>query len=119
MREVFDFSHEQGMVAVDGFKFEVIVFLLLDGSSQVDCCYCVEVFEFPQKLEDAFMTDLPNGHLDTAEIEHHLAQQSFLYDGHYLGLGRSVHDHFLEEGEGVETDVLLRWQQGYFFDQQG
>jgi hypothetical protein len=96
------------MVAIDGLEFEMIVFLLLNGRFQVDNCHCVEVFEFPQKLEDTFMTDLPNGHLDAAEVEDHLAQQPFLYDGHYLGLRRSVHDHFLEEGECVETDVLLR-----------
>ena len=32
MCEIFDFCHEKRVIAVDSFEFEVVVFLLLDGS---------------------------------------------------------------------------------------
>lgn len=51
------------MIAIDGFEFKVIVVFLLNSSLQVNSCNRVQVFEFSQKLKDALVANLSDGHL--------------------------------------------------------
>lgn len=101
------------MIAIDGFEFKVIVVFLLNSSLQVNSCNRVQVFEFSQKLKDALVANLSDGHLYASEVQNHLAEESFFDDDHYFWLGRGVYDHFFKEGEGIKTDILLRWRKGY------
>ena len=74
MIEIFDFSHKKRVKTIDSFKFEVIIVILLNGSSEVITDQSVQIFKFPKKLEDTFMTDFSDSDLDTSEIENHLTQ---------------------------------------------
>ena len=44
--EVFYLGHEEGVETVDGFEFEVVVVLLLDGSFEVVSDKSVNIFKF-------------------------------------------------------------------------
>ena len=53
------------------------------------------------------MTDFSDGDFDTAQVEHHFAEQSFFYDDHDLALCAGVCYYFFEEGQRVQADVFL------------
>ena len=74
MMIVFDFCHEKGVKAVDGFEFEMKILFLLYGSFKISIDDDVKIFEFPQKLKDTFMTYFPNGYFNAAQVENHLTQ---------------------------------------------
>ena len=46
MGEVFYLGHEEGVETVDGFEFEVVVVLLLNGSFDVVSDESVNIFKF-------------------------------------------------------------------------
>ena len=62
------------MKAIDGFKFEMKVIVLLYSCFEVYTDDCVKIFKLSEKLEDTFMTDFSDGYLNTTQIEDHLAQ---------------------------------------------
>jgi hypothetical protein len=73
------------MIAVDGFQFQMKVLILLDCRFQVNCCNCFVIFEFTDVLQNALVTDLPDGDFDAAEVQHYLAKKSFFNNIHNLG----------------------------------
>ena len=74
MMEVLNLCHEEGVKAVDSFEFEMVVIGLLDGCFEVVENEGVDIFEFPEILEDAFMADFADGDLDASEVEDHFAE---------------------------------------------
>jgi hypothetical protein len=95
------------METVDSFELEMEIFSLLDGCFQIQGNNGIQVLELPQKLQHALVTHLPHRHLDTPQIEHHLAEQPFFDDKHDFRLRRGVDYYFLEQSQRVQTDVSL------------
>ena len=95
------------METVYSFELEMKIFSLLNGCFQIQRNNSIQVLELPQKLQHALMAHLPHSHLNTSQIEHHLAQQSFFDDKHDFRLGRGVDYYFLEQSQRVQADVFL------------
>ena len=70
MMEVLIFCHEYGVKAIDSFEPKMIIFQLLYGSFKIMWDKCVNIFEFPKKLEKTLMTNFPDGDLNTAQIKY-------------------------------------------------
>lgn len=58
------------MKAIDSFEFEMIIIDLLYSSFKIMRDDGVNILEFPKKLKQTFMTDFPNGNLNTTQIEY-------------------------------------------------